>query len=122
MAVLAVANRLEVATHHPAGTSAFEFRDWMSHLDVHERDLMILQFAEAIEVSQGCIGSHDCDSLASRRSASTSNCRNLGKRRTKVIIPSLGLGRTSRISLSLFMVSRFCDWPSACVYGRHESH
>lgn len=42
----AVANRLEVATHHPAGTAAFEFRDWMSHLDVHERDLMLLQFAE----------------------------------------------------------------------------
>jgi DNA-directed RNA polymerase specialized sigma24 family protein len=46
VAVPAVANRLEVATHHPAGTSAFELRDWMSHLDAHERDLMLLQFAE----------------------------------------------------------------------------
>jgi hypothetical protein len=120
--VPAVANRLEVANHHPAATSFFQFRDWMSNLDAHEYDLMILQFAEAIEVSRDCFGSHDSDSLASRRSASASNCRNLGKRRSEVIISSLGLGRTTRISLSLFMVSRFCDWPSDCVYSRHESH
>jgi DNA-directed RNA polymerase specialized sigma24 family protein len=47
--VPAIANRLEVATHHPAGTPSLEFRDWMSHLDVHERDLMLLQFAEQSE-------------------------------------------------------------------------
>jgi hypothetical protein len=38
--VPAVANRVELATHRPAGTSSLEFRAWMSHLDAHERDLL----------------------------------------------------------------------------------
>src|SRR5438270_1320025 len=39
-------NRLVAATHKPAGTPAFEFRDWMAFLDARERDLMILRFVE----------------------------------------------------------------------------
>jgi RNA polymerase sigma-70 factor, ECF subfamily len=44
-----VANRLEMASHHPAGTPGFEFRDWMSHLDAREQDVMILRFVEQWE-------------------------------------------------------------------------
>jgi RNA polymerase sigma-70 factor (ECF subfamily) len=44
-----VDNRLVAATHKPAGTPAFEFRDWMTFLDARERDLMILRFVEQWE-------------------------------------------------------------------------
>jgi RNA polymerase sigma-70 factor, ECF subfamily len=44
-----VANRLEAASQHPAGTSAFEFRDWMTFLDARERDVMTLRFVEQWE-------------------------------------------------------------------------
>jgi RNA polymerase sigma-70 factor, ECF subfamily len=42
-------NRLAAATHKPAGTPTFEFRDWMTFLDARERDLMILRFVEQWE-------------------------------------------------------------------------
>jgi RNA polymerase sigma-70 factor (ECF subfamily) len=42
-----VDNRL--TAHNPAGTPAFEFRDWMALLDVPERDVMTLRFIEQWE-------------------------------------------------------------------------
>src|SRR5437868_14895217 len=44
-----VDNRLAVATHEPAGTPAFEFRDWMAFLDAREREVMMLRFVEQWE-------------------------------------------------------------------------
>jgi RNA polymerase sigma-70 factor, ECF subfamily len=44
-----VDNRLSAATHKPAGTPAFEFRDWMTLLDARERDFMMLRFVEQWE-------------------------------------------------------------------------
>ena len=44
-----VDNRLAVARHDPAGTPAFEFRDWMAFLDARERDDMLLRFVEQWE-------------------------------------------------------------------------
>ena len=44
-----VDNRLAAATHEPAGTPAFEFRDWMAFLDARERDIMTLRFVEEWE-------------------------------------------------------------------------
>ncbi|HEX4165935.1 MAG TPA: RNA polymerase sigma factor [Bryobacteraceae bacterium] len=44
-----VDNRLAVARYKPAGTPAFEFRDWMAFLDPHERDVMTLRFVEQWE-------------------------------------------------------------------------
>jgi RNA polymerase sigma-70 factor (ECF subfamily) len=44
-----VANRLQAASQHAAGTAAFEFRDWMGFLDARERDVMILRFVEQWE-------------------------------------------------------------------------
>ena len=44
-----VDNRLTIATHKPAGTPAFEFRNWMTFLDAHERDVMMLRFVEQWE-------------------------------------------------------------------------
>src|SRR5438270_1604425 len=41
-----VDNRLAVSIQTPAGTPAFEFRDWMAFLDPPERDLMMLRFVE----------------------------------------------------------------------------
>jgi RNA polymerase sigma-70 factor, ECF subfamily len=41
-----VDNFLPAATHEPAGTPAFEFRDWMAFLDARERDIMMLRFVE----------------------------------------------------------------------------
>ena len=41
-----VDNRLAVAIQQPGGTPAFEFRDWMTFLDVKERDVMMLRFVE----------------------------------------------------------------------------
>lgn len=42
-------NRLAIATRKPAGTPAFEFRDWMDFLDARERDFMMLRFVEQWE-------------------------------------------------------------------------
>jgi len=42
-------NRLAVAAYKPAGTPAFEFRDWMAFLDARERDVMTLRFVEEWE-------------------------------------------------------------------------
>ena len=44
-----VDNRLAAACHKPAGTPAFEFRDWMAFLDARERDVMTLRFVEEWE-------------------------------------------------------------------------
>jgi RNA polymerase sigma-70 factor (ECF subfamily) len=44
-----VDNRLPAATQKPAGTPAFEFRDWMAFLDPRERDVMMLRFVEQWE-------------------------------------------------------------------------
>ena len=44
-----VENHLATATHEPAGTPAFEFRDWMAFLDRRERELMMLRFVEQWE-------------------------------------------------------------------------
>ena len=44
-----VDNRLAAATYKPAGTPAFEFRDWMAFLDAQERDVMTLRFVEQWE-------------------------------------------------------------------------
>jgi RNA polymerase sigma-70 factor, ECF subfamily len=44
-----VDNRLRAATQEPAGTHAFEFRDWMTFLDARERDVMMLRFVEQWE-------------------------------------------------------------------------
>jgi RNA polymerase sigma-70 factor, ECF subfamily len=41
-----VDNHLAVASHKPAGTPAFEFRDWMAFLEPRERDVMMLRFVE----------------------------------------------------------------------------
>ena len=43
-----VDNRL-AAANKPAGTPAFEFRDWMTFLDAQERELMTLRFVEQWE-------------------------------------------------------------------------
>jgi RNA polymerase sigma-70 factor (ECF subfamily) len=44
-----VDNRVAAASHKPAGTPAFEFRDWMAFLDSRERDFMMLRFVEQWE-------------------------------------------------------------------------
>jgi RNA polymerase sigma-70 factor (ECF subfamily) len=44
-----VDDRLAVAAHDPAGTPAFEFRDWMGFLDEREREVMMLRFIEQWE-------------------------------------------------------------------------
>jgi RNA polymerase sigma-70 factor, ECF subfamily len=44
-----VDNRLVAVSHKPAGTPAFEFRDWMAFLDTKERDVMTLRFIEEWE-------------------------------------------------------------------------
>jgi DNA-directed RNA polymerase specialized sigma24 family protein len=44
-----VDNRLVATSHKPAGTPAFEFRDWMDFLDPRERDVMTLRFVEQWE-------------------------------------------------------------------------
>lgn len=44
-----VDNHLAAASHKPAGTPAFEFRDWMAFLDARERDVMTLRFVEQWE-------------------------------------------------------------------------
>jgi RNA polymerase sigma-70 factor, ECF subfamily len=44
-----VDNRLATASHNEAGTAGFEFRDWMSFLDVEEREVMTLRFVEQWE-------------------------------------------------------------------------
>jgi RNA polymerase sigma-70 factor, ECF subfamily len=44
-----VDNRLAAAIQQPAGTHAFEFRDWMTFLDARERDVMMLRFVEQWE-------------------------------------------------------------------------
>jgi RNA polymerase sigma-70 factor (ECF subfamily) len=44
-----VDNRLAAASERPAGTPAFEFRDWMAFLDARERDVMTLRFVEQWE-------------------------------------------------------------------------
>jgi RNA polymerase sigma-70 factor (ECF subfamily) len=44
-----VDNRLAVSIQKPAGTPAFEFRDWMAFLDPRERDVMMLRFVEQWE-------------------------------------------------------------------------
>jgi RNA polymerase sigma-70 factor (ECF subfamily) len=45
----AMDNRLAAATQNAAGTSAFEFRNWMAFLDPRERDVMMLRFVEQWE-------------------------------------------------------------------------
>jgi RNA polymerase sigma-70 factor, ECF subfamily len=42
-------NRLAASVQKPAGTPAFEFRDWMAFLDPRERDVMMLRFVEQWE-------------------------------------------------------------------------
>jgi RNA polymerase sigma-70 factor (ECF subfamily) len=44
-----VANRVEVAGNHTAGTPGFEFRNWMDFLDPREREVMRLRFIEQWE-------------------------------------------------------------------------
>ena len=44
-----VDNRSSVATRKPAGTPAFEFRNWMDFLSARERDFMMLRFVEQWE-------------------------------------------------------------------------
>jgi RNA polymerase sigma-70 factor (ECF subfamily) len=44
-----VDNRLAASIQKPAGTPAFEFRDWMALLDPRERDFMMLRFIEQWE-------------------------------------------------------------------------
>jgi RNA polymerase sigma-70 factor (ECF subfamily) len=44
-----VDNRLAASIQEPAGTPAFEFRDWMALLDPRERDFMMLRFIEQWE-------------------------------------------------------------------------
>jgi RNA polymerase sigma factor (sigma-70 family) len=44
-----VDNRVVAATHNPAGSPAFEFRDWMMFLDTREREMMMLRFVEEWE-------------------------------------------------------------------------
>jgi RNA polymerase sigma-70 factor (ECF subfamily) len=44
-----VDNRLAASIQKPAGTPAFEFRDWMAFLEPGERDVMILRFVEQWE-------------------------------------------------------------------------
>jgi RNA polymerase sigma-70 factor (ECF subfamily) len=39
-----VTDRLAGASHQPAGTPAFEFRNWMAYLDSREREVMTLRF------------------------------------------------------------------------------
>jgi RNA polymerase sigma-70 factor (ECF subfamily) len=41
--------RIAAASHTPAGTPAFEFRNWMNFLESHERDVMTLRFIEQWE-------------------------------------------------------------------------
>lgn len=42
-------DRVVAASHKPAGTPAFEFRNWMAFLDSHEREVMTLRFIEQWE-------------------------------------------------------------------------
>jgi RNA polymerase sigma-70 factor (ECF subfamily) len=44
-----VEHSLASANGKPAGTPAFEFRDWMTFLDANEREAMILRFVEQWE-------------------------------------------------------------------------
>ena len=44
-----VDNRLAASIQKPAGTPAFEFRDWLALLDPRERDFMMLRFIEQWE-------------------------------------------------------------------------
>jgi len=44
-----VANSLDMGNQYPAGTLAFEFRDWMAFLDARERDVMTLRFVDEWE-------------------------------------------------------------------------
>jgi RNA polymerase sigma-70 factor (ECF subfamily) len=44
-----VDGRLAAATHDPAGTPTFEFRDWMGFLNAREREVMMLRFIEQWE-------------------------------------------------------------------------
>jgi RNA polymerase sigma-70 factor (ECF subfamily) len=44
-----VDNRLAASIQKPAGTPAFEFRDWIALLDPRERDFMMLRFIEQWE-------------------------------------------------------------------------
>jgi RNA polymerase sigma factor (sigma-70 family) len=41
-----VVNRLLAASHKPAGTPVFEFRNWLHSLDPRERDFMILRVVD----------------------------------------------------------------------------
>jgi RNA polymerase sigma-70 factor, ECF subfamily len=41
-----VAGSLVASTNKPAGTSAFEFRDWMAFLESREREALTLRFVE----------------------------------------------------------------------------
>jgi RNA polymerase sigma-70 factor (ECF subfamily) len=42
-------DRIAPATSKPAGTPAFEFRNWMAFLDTHEREVLTLRFVEQWE-------------------------------------------------------------------------
>jgi RNA polymerase sigma-70 factor, ECF subfamily len=42
-------DRIAPANSKPAGTPAFEFRNWMAFLDTHEREVMTLRFVEQWE-------------------------------------------------------------------------
>jgi RNA polymerase sigma-70 factor (ECF subfamily) len=41
-----------VSAHNPAGTPAFELRNWMVFLDAQERDVMMLRFVEQWEYDE----------------------------------------------------------------------
>jgi RNA polymerase sigma-70 factor (ECF subfamily) len=44
-----IAGRLVASSNKPAGTSAFEFHDWMAFLDSREREALTLRFVEEWE-------------------------------------------------------------------------
>jgi RNA polymerase sigma-70 factor, ECF subfamily len=44
-----VAGSLAASSNKPAGTSAFEFRDWMAFLETREREALTLRFVEEWE-------------------------------------------------------------------------
>jgi hypothetical protein len=68
-----VASRLEVATHNPASTPSVESRDWISHLDAHELDRIVLQFPERSECHGIAAARPTSTRLAWRHSASVSS-------------------------------------------------
>jgi DNA-directed RNA polymerase specialized sigma24 family protein len=68
-------NRLALSTHKPAGTPAFEFRDWMAILDAQERDVMGIAEYTA---SRSCLETRTAEDIAEIHSLKKRCRRSIG--------------------------------------------